>query len=462
MLILGNEAATANHIQSILEKQGYAVPGIVSSEAEVLALAEQEAVDLLLIDLGLRSTTRVRTPRQMSSCNKAPADHSGEHTYQVARTAPQLNRLEQQTHGGRPCPEVGLQHIGVAIVTSDPSGRVSFMNTAAEQLTGISFSEAAGQTIEQVLRVIKNDGSFERFANVHPANAADPPVYFSGTLLRPDKTKLDVTISTTAITETSGTMDGTVSVVHDISHLQRRQREISDTNELLERSNEKLMMLSHSLAHDLNGPLHAISLYSYLLSQEHPESLNENARNYLQEIEAACSRTAALMSSLMEFYSAAALDRRSAEWIDSKGPYQEALLNLRVAIQSSQARIEASNLPRVYIHPTALMLIFQNLLSNAIKYAGSRLPRIQISVSRDGEFWRFTVADEGLGFDPEHAERIFDLFKRANGSNRPGSGVGLAICRRLVGENGGKIWAESTPGSGARFHFTLPAPTCKN
>jgi light-regulated signal transduction histidine kinase (bacteriophytochrome) len=133
------------------------------------------------------------------------------------------------------------------------------------------------------------------------------------------------------------------------------------------------------------------------------------------------------------------------------------LLNLTEAINESSAKIEVSELPALPADPRQMSQLFQNLLSNAIKYRGPAELRIHVSAQRKGDFWIFVIRDNGIGIAPEYSERIFGVFKRLHGSEYPGTGIGLAICKKIVEQHGGQIWVNSVPGKGSEFLFRLPA-----
>jgi light-regulated signal transduction histidine kinase (bacteriophytochrome) len=134
----------------------------------------------------------------------------------------------------------------------------------------------------------------------------------------------------------------------------------------------------------------------------------------------------------------------------------KALTNLQAAIDESGAIVTFDPMPTLVAEEVMLMQLFQNLISNSIKYRGEEPPRIHVSASKDGEGWRFAVRDNGIGIDPQDAERVFGMFKRLHGSEIPGTGIGLAICRKMIERQGGRIWLESEPGKGSTFQFTIP------
>jgi light-regulated signal transduction histidine kinase (bacteriophytochrome) len=142
--------------------------------------------------------------------------------------------------------------------------------------------------------------------------------------------------------------------------------------------------------------------------------------------------------------------------IDCGAVLAEALLNLQVAIAQSSAIVTSDPLPTVIAEEVLLMQLFQNLISNSIKYRGAETPRIHISAERDADGWLFAVRDNGIGIAPQDSDRVFGMFKRLHGSEIPGTGIGLAICKKVVERKGGRIWVESESGRGATFKFTIP------
>lgn len=223
----------------------------------------------------------------------------------------------------------------------------------------------------------------------------------------------------------------------------------------LTKSNDRLTALARSVAHDLREPLRAVRCYSTLLADA-VEDFADSEREFLRYITEGCARMDAMLSALLEYYCASEVHARASA-VDASEVLQGALANVDLSRRSSGALIEVSALPTVQIHPTALLQIFQNLLSNAIKYASDeRTPVISVSATTDDELCKFTVADNGVGFHPSQAGRIFSLFTQAHGRKRSGTGIGLATCRTLVEQYGGTIWAESTVDEGSQFHFTLP------
>lgn len=198
--------------------------------------------------------------------------------------------------------------------------------------------------------------------------------------------------------------------------------------------------------------------YLDLLARRYGEQLDGDAQVFLGHASAGAERMKRLIDDLLQ-YSRVSTRGREPQPTAVDQAVDEALQNLEAAVAESGAQITRDRLPTVMADHTQLVQLYQNLISNAIKFRGPQPPRIHLGAERDGQMWRLSVADNGIGIAPEQSERIFAIFQRLHGPDEyPGTGIGLAICRRIVERHGGRIWVESTEGHGATFLFTLPAP----
>ena len=249
-----------------------------------------------------------------------------------------------------------------------------------------------------------------------------------------------------------------IGTCHDITERKRAEMELERRMEELDRSNRELSVLSYAASHDLKEPLRTIVSNVQLIEDRLREINEPEIRRSAGFVFEGVRRMNELIDDLLEYSTA---DRRSAGEVDSSQAVADAVEMLKSAIRDTDARIEVGPLPRVSGGQARLAGLFQNLLANSIKYRhDGRVPEIRISASREGPMWHFEVADNGRGFDPADAEKVFVIFERLNADNgAPGTGLGLAICRRIVEAQGGRIWAESEPGRGSVFRFTLPAVT---
>jgi signal transduction histidine kinase len=234
------------------------------------------------------------------------------------------------------------------------------------------------------------------------------------------------------------------------------QEEMQRPADHLQQANEELHQFMHSVSHDLQEPLRMISVYAELIRRK-LERVDADLDEYLGFVIHGAQRMAALLADLRAYVDATNLSAPPGEEADAEMALQGVLLNCCSAIDESGAAIVHDPLPRLPVREAHLTQIFQNLISNAIKYRSAAAPIIRISAQRQGAWWRFACSDNGLGIAPEYRERVFDFFKRFHDPRIPGTGMGLAICRRIVQRYGGQIWVESAPGGGSTFCFTLPA-----
>ncbi len=240
--------------------------------------------------------------------------------------------------------------------------------------------------------------------------------------------------------------------------VQERTAELSHANEELKRSNRDLQQFAYVASHDLQEPLRAISGFTELLQDEYGPQLDARAREYMEFTTNGAHRMKLLIDNLLE-YARVESQGRPFEHLDSQKILQQAVDNLSGKIKENDATVTADGLGPVIADGTQLTQVFQNLIGNAIKFRGSDPPEIRVGAEyREGEV-QFSVCDNGIGIDPRHHERVFTVFQRLHSQDQyPGTGIGLAICYRIVQRHGGRIWVESDGGPGCCFRFTLPQP----
>ncbi|HUS06997.1 MAG TPA: ATP-binding protein [Bryobacteraceae bacterium] len=239
-------------------------------------------------------------------------------------------------------------------------------------------------------------------------------------------------------------------------HEQRAGREqLQAAHDILKRSNEDLQDFAHVISHDLQAPIRAMKSYSQLLTQRYKDKLDPNAQEFLGFIVEGADRMTNLITGLLKYAQATNLDATPLKLVSADAVMRGALVNLQTAIDESGATVTQDPLPMVLADPLQLMQLFQNLIGNALKYRGSEPSRVHVSASEREEEWVFSLRDNGVGIDPKYSTRIFGLFKRLHDTTQPGSGIGLAICKKIVERNGGRIWVESEAGKGATFYFSI-------
>lgn len=228
-------------------------------------------------------------------------------------------------------------------------------------------------------------------------------------------------------------------------------------NSDLQRSNEELERFAYVASHDLQEPLRMVASYTELLSRRYRDSLDDDAREFIDFASDGARRMQRLIADLLEFSRIKTRGGR-LEPVDLGETIENVLHDLQLTIRETGTEVHVSRMPRVMADPGQIESLFQNVISNAIKYRGDKLPIIEINAMRQNGFWNIMVSDNGIGISKDHYDRIFVLFQRLHGrKDYAGTGIGLALCKRIVERHGGRIWLESTVGVGTDFHFTLIA-----
>jgi len=247
------------------------------------------------------------------------------------------------------------------------------------------------------------------------------------------------------------------AAIRDISVRKSSEEHLVKTVGELKRSNDELQQFAYVASHDLQEPLRMVASYTQLLAQRYKGRLDSDADEFIAYAVDGSTRMQGLIQDLLS-YSRAGTNAKVLREISSEGALKEALASLRVTIEESGAVVTYDSLPAITTDGTQLAQVFQNLVGNAIKYHGGQVPRVHISALKNGgNEWMFSVRDNGLGIDPQYFDRIFILFQRLHGPTKfKGTGIGLAICKKVLEGLGGRIWVESQLEKGSTFYFTLP------
>ncbi|HEX8823599.1 MAG TPA: PAS domain-containing protein [Archangium sp.] len=247
--------------------------------------------------------------------------------------------------------------------------------------------------------------------------------------------------------------------------VERRRAEVSLQSHAQElaRSNEELQQFAYVASHDLQEPLRMVASYTQLLARRYKGKLDTDADEFIAYAVDGVNRMQRLIQDLLA-YSRVGTRGHEFKPIDSGRALEKALANLKTAVDEAGATLVQGKLPSVMVDETQLIQLFQNLVGNALKFRGPTAPRVLVEAEREGPMWRFTVEDNGIGIEPQYYERIFVIFQRLHGKEEyPGTGIGLAICKKIVERHGGRIGLDSQPGQGTTFWFTLPAvPTASS
>lgn len=247
--------------------------------------------------------------------------------------------------------------------------------------------------------------------------------------------------------------EGMAVYFRDITERKQRERALEETNARLLRAKDDLEQFAYAVSHDLNEPARTVLSLSELIRRRGGSSAD--MADDLEQIGAAARRMLTMISGLLSYSAAGEISEPGI--IGAEHALRWALANLEASIKNAGGQVNIAPLPEVRGDFTQISRVFQNLVSNSIKYRDpARAPVIDISADLDDGLWRFRIADNGLGFDARYADRIFDMFARLHGQEYEGAGIGLATCKRIVERHGGRMWAESRPGVGSEFYFTLP------
>jgi signal transduction histidine kinase len=248
------------------------------------------------------------------------------------------------------------------------------------------------------------------------------------------------------------------SAVRAALRARSRQYEMRSHQEALMRANADLEQFAHSASHDLAEPIRSISVYSELLTNDYARLLDQRGNAFLGFIYSAAQRMETLLADLLAYAHASSIPDEPPEPICAREPLDAALENLAGAIRETSASITVGEMPMVRVRKSHLEQIFQNLVGNAIKYRRDDSVHVWLAAQRENNHWLFCVEDNGIGIAPEYRETVFGIFKRLHTNQKySGTGMGLAICQRIVERYRGRIWVESEPGRGSKFLFTIPA-----
>ncbi len=243
----------------------------------------------------------------------------------------------------------------------------------------------------------------------------------------------------------------------DISDQLATEEQLRLANEALQRSNKELEAFTNVVSHDLQAPLGTIGSITQLLARRYSGALDRDGRQMVEMLTGSVAGMRKLITDLLDYCRLSAKTSAPENPINCNGAYNWAVRNLQQQIAEAGATVTSDTLPTVR-GDDRLFRVFQNLIENGIKYRGERTPEIKLSAKARGEFWEISVRDNGIGFDMKHANRLFGMFQRLHGQDKyEGTGIGLATCKKIVEGYGGQVWAESTPGEGSTFYFSLPA-----
>jgi len=375
----------------------------------------------------------------------------------IARDITEQIRIRAELAHEKEQLRVTLDSIGDGVITTDSAGRVVYLNPVAEGLTGWQNAEAAGRNLEEVFRIVNEES---RLKVESPATKVLREGCVVGlanhtVLIAKDGKERLIDDSGAPIRIGSGEISGVVLIFRDVTERRAAERLARAQALELRRTNDELNQFAYAISHDLREPLRNVANFSELLVRQFGGG-NTNARTYQQYIMEGVQRMDTLLNDLLAYSQTGGPIQNSSVAVDMNEVLKEALGNLETAIAECGALIASDALPTVTGHRVQLIQVFQNLVGNAVKYHSAAAPRIHVGAQEGDHEWIFRVSDNGIGIKPQYQEMIFGLFKRLHGRDIPGTGIGLAVCSKVVERHGGRIWVRSTPGEGSEFFFSMP------
>lgn len=416
----------------------------------------------LLLERAIRYAIEIKQKEQRLRANEVQLQNTNS---LLERELVERKRAEQRIAAEQAWFRITLASIGDAVITTDPKGLVTSLNSTAEHLTGWTSQAAVGQPMEKIFSII----------NELTGQKVDDPVgevMQSGlvvglaertALVKRDGRLIPVEDSAAPIQDGDGEILGVVMVFRDVTEKRKIEQALADYAEKLERSNRELEQFAYVASHDLQEPLRKIRRFGELLSGLLGNALEEKPKDYLERMTSAADRMQEMIDDLLEL---SRVNSQGGDFIkvDLAEVAAEIVSNLETRIQAAQGQVALDPLPAIEADPIQMRQLLQNLIGNAIKYHKPGVPpRVRVSAQANppkngnGATVTIQVEDNGIGFDEAQAERIFQPFQRLHGRGEyEGTGIGLSICRKIVERHKGRITAHSRPGEGSTFIITLP------
>jgi PAS domain S-box-containing protein len=339
---------------------------------------------------------------------------------------------------------------GILIGTAD--GDYVYANRQVAEITGYELDELARMGIRDLVHPDDLHAVLENYNKRLEGRPA--PRHYETRLVHKNGAQIQVELAGARTVWQGQSAD--LIIIRDITERKRAEGQLRKTMEDLERSNRELGQFAYVASHDLQEPLRMVSSYTQLLARRYEDQLDQDARDFITYAVDGAGRMQRLINDLLAYSRVGTRGQAFLE-TDSGQVLEQAVANLRPAIEESAAVVTHDALPTIVADGSQLMQVFQNLLGNAIRFRADTRPVIHVGAQRrDGE-WLFSVSDNGIGIEPQYHDRIFIIFQRLHPRDEyPGTGIGLALCKRIVERHGGRIWVESELGQGATFYFTIP------
>ncbi len=426
----------------------------------------QEQRDLIVAQRELAQSVQISEER-------ARALHSLVGAVREVTASTELDRLlEQILHGAKEL--TGARYAALGIVDEAEEKLTRFITEGMDEATKAAIGALPGGS--GILGLLSRQEDVLRLKDLteHPAAVGFPPHHatmrsFLGVSIRTHErvfgriyltekqgadefTRLDEEMIIALAAHAGKAIDQALL----LQQVQKGENQLRELNEELIRSNADLQQFAYVASHDLQEPLRMVASYTQLLARRYKGKLDADADEFIGYAVDGATRMQRLINDLLA-YSRVTSQGKDFEEVDCDLLLEGVLSTLRLAIEENHAVVTHGTLPKVTADPGQLGPLFQNLVINAIKFHGAEPPKVHVSAERRDHEWVFSVRDNGIGVDPQYADRIFVIFQRLhNREEYPGTGIGLALCKKIVERHGGRIWVESEPGRGATFSFTLP------
>jgi PAS domain S-box-containing protein len=383
----------------------------------------------------------------------------------IIRDITEQKRAEEELERERDFNSIILDTVDALVIVLDPEGRIVRFNHACEVCSGYTFEEVQGRKFWDVLLLEEEKAAVEAVFDDLRTRAL--PNRFENFWVTKEGRNRLIAWSNAVLTGEDGAVEYIMGTGIDITERREAERTLSHRSQALAqharalaRANEDLERFAYVVAHHLQEPLRTIVSYTQLLAKRQTGQTDSDEEQFRAYIVDSALYMRDLLRDLLAY---SALDREAKVWqvVSSEKILARVLERLREDIAESEAQVTHDPLPAVKVDAGQLCRVFQNLVENAIKFRlqskASAPPRIHISAEREMEVWVFSVQDNGIGIAPEYVERIFQVFERLHTRQAyPGTGIGLAMCKKIIEQHGGKIWVESELGQGTTFYFTIP------
>jgi PAS domain S-box-containing protein len=362
-----------------------------------------------------------------------------------------------------------LDSANYAIMSTDADGVLRLFNKAAEQQLGYRAEEVIGKLIPTVFHdpweIAARAAELAAERGEPLQSEADVFIHDPGqgipeerewTFIRKDGSRYPVRLSISGVRDATGHLHGFMGIAADITEEKAAEEALARQTEELRRSNAELEQFAYVASHDLQEPLRMVVSYLQLLERRHSQHLSPDAHEFIGYAVDGARRMQALINDLLD-YSRVGTRGKAFGPVDCDKVVRNALRNLQVAVEEVGAEVTVETLPTIQGDVSQIGRLFQNLIGNALKFHGADAPVVRVGVEERNDSWLFSVRDNGIGIAPEHQERIFAVFQRLHSRTEyPGTGIGLAICKKIVERHGGQIRVESAVGQGSTFTFSIP------